>query len=65
MDALPALTTLVTEIIGRQFAAAPEDARPEPVRKPMWRRRARLSAALARAADAVAPRGFTPRPRLP
>ena len=58
MNALPALTTVATDAIRRQFAATPGAGAAPALPRPSWR--LALAAALERAAHAVAPAGAPP-----
>ena len=53
MNALPALTTIATDAVRRQFAETPEPERPPRPAVPSWR--VALAGVLERAAQAVAP----------
>lgn len=60
MYALPALTMHSADLVAAQFRYS-DEGEPEPLvpeRRPVWRWRAGLADALARAAGAVAPAGY-------
>jgi hypothetical protein len=58
MNALPALTTIATDAVRRQFAETPEPERPLRTAVPSWR--IALAGALERAAHALAPATHRP-----